>query len=75
MANNNPSKIHHCVPQFYLNSFGIKQINGAYIIHVYNKNKGCYFSNAVSNISYVKDYNTIKIENTETDEKVNFQVK
>ena len=68
MANNNPSKIHHCIPQFYLNSFGIKQKNGAYIIHVYNKNKGCYFSNAVSNISYVKDYNTIKIENTETDE-------
>ena len=62
------SKNHHCIPQFYLNRFGTKQKNGEYTIFVYNKNEGKFFSNSVSNISYVKNYNTIKIDSQETDE-------
>lgn len=65
---NKLSKKHHCIPQFYLNRFGTKQKNGGYSIFVYNKNNGKFFSNTVSNISCVKNYNTIKIEETETDE-------
>lgn len=68
MVHNKSSEKHHCIPQFYLNRFGVKQKNGTYIINVYNKNNGCTFTNAVSNISYMKDYNTIKIGDTETDE-------
>lgn len=64
---NKLSKKHHCIPQFYLNRFGTKQKNGEYSIFVYNKNNGKFFSNTVSNISCVKNYNTIKIEETETD--------
>lgn len=62
------SKNHHCIPQFYLNKFGTKQKNGQYQIFVYNKNNGKFFSNSVSNIAYVKNYNTIKIGSEETDE-------
>lgn len=62
------SRKHHCIPQFYLNRFGIKQKNGQYQIFVYNKNNGKFFNNSVSNIAYVKNYNTIKINSKETDE-------
>lgn len=62
------SRNHHCIPQFYLNRFGIKQKNGQYQIFVYNKNNGKFFNNSVSNIAYVKNYNTIKINSEETDE-------
>ena len=65
---NKLSKNHHCIPQFYLNRFGTKQKNGEYTIFVYNKNEGKFFKNSVSNISYVKNYNTIKIDSEETDE-------
>ena len=68
MTQNKPSKRHHCIPQFYLNRFGIKQKNGSYNIHVFNKNSGSEFTNSVSKISYVKGYNTIKIKNVATDE-------
>ena len=61
------SKNHHCIPQFYLKNFGIKQKNGEYTLHIYNKNNGKFFTNSVSNVSYVKKYNTIKINGVETD--------
>lgn len=67
MKKNKTSIKHHCIPQFYLNRFGVKQKNDTYNINVYNKNTGKSFTNAVSNISYVKKYNTIKIGSVETD--------
>ena len=65
---NKLSENHHCIPQFYLNKFGTKQKNGTYSIFVFNKNEGKFFSNSVSNIAYIKKYNTIKIDSKETDE-------
>lgn len=62
------SKNHHCIPQFYLNNFGKMQKNNTYSIYIFNKNKGIFFENSVSNIGYVKKYNTIKIDSKETDE-------
>lgn len=62
------SKNHHCIPQFYLNRFGIKQKNGKYSIFIFNKNNGNFFRNAVSNISFMKKYNTVKVGSKETDE-------
>ena len=65
---NKLSENHHCIPQFYLNKFGTMQKNGTYSIFVFNKNEGKFFSNSVSNIAYIKKYNTIKIDSKETDE-------
>lgn len=65
---NKPSENHHCIPQFYLNKFGIKQKNGTYSIFIFNKNNGNFFRNAVSNISFMKKYNTVKVGSKETDE-------
>ena len=45
----------------------MKQKNGEYSIFVYNKNEDKFFRNSVSNVSYVKNYNTIKINSKETD--------
>lgn len=67
MKKNKLSENHHCIPQFYLNRFGVRQNNGSYNIHIYNKNKGKEFTNSVSNISFVKGYNTVKIDGVETD--------
>lgn len=58
---------HHCIPQFYLNKFGIRQKNNTYKIHVYNKNINKKFPNAVSNISIEKNYNTTNINDIEDD--------
>ena len=65
---NRLSENHHCIPQFYLNRFGTKQKNGTYKIFIFNKNEGKFFSNSVSNIAYIKKYNTIEINNEETNE-------
>lgn len=65
---NRLSENHHCIPQFYLNRFGTKQKNGTYKIFIFNKNEGKFFSNSVSNIAYIKKYNTIEINHEETDE-------
>lgn len=67
MKKNKLSENHHCIPQFYLNRFGVRQKNGSYNIHIYNKNNGKEFTNSVSNISFVKGYNTVKINGKETD--------
>lgn len=65
---NKASIKHHCIPQFYLNKFGTKQKNGSYQIFVYNKNNNNFFKNSVSNIGYVKNYNTINIGTEKTDD-------
>lgn len=67
MKKNKLSENHHCIPQFYLNRFGVRQKNGSYNIHIYNKNNGKEFTNSVSNISFVKGYNTVKVGDVETD--------
>ena len=66
MQSNNSYR-HHCLPQYYLNQFGVKQKNGTYNIYIYNKNNGKRFTNAVSNIGYVKEYNTIMINGVKDD--------
>ena len=66
--NNKLSVKHHCIPQFYLNRFGTKQKNGSHQIFVYNKNNNAFFKNSVSNIGYIKNYNTIEIDSEKTDE-------
>ena len=58
IVNNKLSVKHHCIPQFYLNRFGTKQKNGSHQIFVYNKNNNAFFKNSVSNIGYIKNYNT-----------------
>ena len=36
MKKNKLSENHHCIPQFYLNRFGVRQNNGSYNIHIYD---------------------------------------
>ena len=65
---NKVSVKHHYIPPFYLNRFVTKQKNGSNQIFVYNKNNNTFFKNSVSNIGYIKNYNTIDIDSGKTDE-------
>lgn len=62
----NISTKHHTIPQFYLNKFGNKE-NNNYRIYVYNKNKLLSYSNLVKNVGYIKDFNTVEIDDEKTD--------
>lgn len=66
MSKNKISVKHHTIPQFYLNSFATRKRNG-YWINVYDKNLLKEKPNLVSNIGYIKNFNTIEINGKRTD--------
>ena len=66
MPENNISSKHHTIPQFYLNYLDTKVPNG-YWIYRYNKNILKELPDLVSNVGFIKDFNTIEIEGKKTD--------
>ena len=63
---NNISIKHHTIPQFYLNYFASRVPKG-YYIYRYNKNLLEELPDLVSNVGFIKNFNTIEIEGKKTD--------
>ena len=63
---NDISVNHHTIPQFYLNNFAVKVKKG-YNIEVFNKNRMIKFQELVKNVGFIKNFNTVEIEESKTD--------